>query len=162
MLNNVPSGINRMRRNVVINHPNTWECQVFKKIVNRSGEPVVGGLPTLGGMMVLSSEDEEDVDWEHVGNGYALQAETFSPASMMDRQDANIGATEVRYLIEPESPEGMEGHFFISKHFVIYLVISDDVRVAYEVVDIETVMDVSPYATRYVMNRRADLDLLPG
>ncbi|SEN69789.1 hypothetical protein [Nitrosomonas marina] len=159
MLNNVPSGINRMRRNVVINHPNTWECQVFKKTVNRNGEPVVGGLPTLGGAMVLSSEDEESVSWEHVGSGYALEAETFSPASMTDRQDANIGPNVVRYLIEPEFPEGMEGHFFIRKHFVIYMVITDEVRVAYEVVDIETVMNVSPYATRFVMNRRSDLDL---
>ena len=53
MLTNVPSAVNRMARNVVINHPNTWECQVFRKRVTRTDGAPVGGLPTMGGLGVL-------------------------------------------------------------------------------------------------------------
>ena len=67
MLTNVPSAVNRMARNVVINHPNTWECQVFRKRVTRTDGAPVGGLPTMGGLGVLDSEDEESIDYDHLG-----------------------------------------------------------------------------------------------
>ncbi|MER2511492.1 MAG: hypothetical protein ABTQ25_03565 [Nitrosomonas ureae] len=160
MLNNVPGAVNRMTRNIVINHPNTWECHVFRKTVNRVGDSVSGGLPTLGGVGVMSADDEEDVSFELVGIGYALQAEMFSASSMMDRQDANNGfAGEFRFLIEPEEPTGMPGNFTIKKRDVFYLVISDDVKLAFEIVDVETVINIPPFAMRYVANRRGDLDI---
>ncbi len=160
MLNNVPGAVNRMTRNIVINHPNTWECQVFRKTVNRGGESMSGGLPTLGGIGVMAADDEEDVSFELVGIGYALQAEMFSASSMMDRQDANNGfAGEFRFLIEPEEPTGMLGDFTIKKRDVFYLVISDDVKLAFEIVDVETVINIPPFAMRYVANRRGDLDI---
>lgn len=160
MLNNVPNSVNRMTRNIVINHPNTWECQVYRKAVDRSNEPVAMGMPTLGGLGVMSADDEEDISWDYIGSGYALQAESFMPSPMMDRQDANNGINnEFRFLIEPEQPTGMPGNFTIRKRDVVFIVISDDVRLAFEIVDIETVMNISPYATRYVANRRDNLDL---
>ncbi|MBY0475413.1 MAG: hypothetical protein K2Q13_10200 [Nitrosomonas sp.] len=160
MLNNVPGAVTRMTRNIVINHPNTWECQIFRKTVNRVGDGVSGGLPTLGGIGVMSADDEEDVTFESIGVGYALQAETFMASSMMDRQDANNGfAGEFRFLIEPEEPSGMPGYFTIKKRDIAYLVISDDVKLAFEIVDIETVINIPPFAMRYVANRRGDLDI---
>lgn len=162
MLTNVPSAINRSKRNIVINHPNSFECQVFRKTVNRIGESVSSGLPTLGGLGVMSADDEEDVDFTHIGNGYALQSEQFSPSPMMDLRDANNGfANEFRFVIEPEEPSGMPGYFDIKKRDIIYLVISDDVRLAFEIVDIETVTNIPPYSMRYVANRRGDLDVQP-
>ncbi|SFK63370.1 hypothetical protein SAMN05216302_101114 [Nitrosomonas aestuarii] len=156
MLNNVSNGVNRMVRNVVINHPNSWECQVFKKIVNRANPQ------TIGGMGVLNSDDEDDVSWELLGSGYALSADMFSPSSMTDRLDANNGfSDEARYLIEPENPAGTTDGFSVAKHNVIYIIVSELVRVAYEIVDIETVSNIPPFVFRYVTNRRADLDIMP-
>ncbi|WP_292992602.1 hypothetical protein [Nitrosomonas sp.] len=160
MLTNVPKAINRMARNIVINHPNSFECQLYRKSVNRTNESTVSGMPTIGGLGVISAEDEEDISYDFLGSGYALQAEPFSPSSMMERQDANNGfANEFRFLIEPEQPTGAEGSFMIKKGDVMLIVISDEVRLAYEIVEPETVMNISPFAMRYVTNRRGDLDI---
>lgn len=162
MLVNVPSAVNRMARNVVMNHPNTWECQVFRKTVTRTGA-LVGGLPVLGGLGVMNSEDEDEVVWTWIGNGYALQAEAFSPSAMMDRKDANNGsASETKFLIEPEYPTGMPGNFDLRTHDVFYLVLSDDMKVAFEIIGIETVLNIPPYVTRYTANRRDDLRVTAG
>jgi len=162
MLTNVPAAVNRMARNVIINHPNTWECQVFRKSVTRT-DATVGGLPTMGGLGVLDSEDEEQIAWAWIGNGYALQAESFMPSPMMDRQDANNGsANESRFMIEPEHPTGMPGNFDLRNHDVFYLVLADSVKVAFEIVGVETTLNIPPYVTRYVANRRDDLHVAAG
>jgi hypothetical protein len=152
MLNNIPIAINKMVRNVVINHPNTYNCVVVRKRVLRP-DPIVGGLPTIGGAMVLSSEDEDDIEYELLGNGYALPAEMFDKSLMMDRQDANNGyQDEFRYLVEPED----ENEFTIKKQDIFYLII-DSVRLAFEIVGIETTSNIPPFTQRYACNRRDDL-----
>lgn len=156
MLNSVPSSVNAMARSVIENHPNTLNCQVFRRKLNRT-EPLVGGIPTLGGLGVLDSEDEENIDYEWIGNGYALQAEPFNPSQTMDRQDANNSyADEIRFLIIPEDVDGFE----VKKHDVIYLLIGDIVKLAWEVSGIETVINIPPYTKRYIMNRRNDLGIV--
>lgn len=161
MLNSVPSVINKMTRNIVVNHPNTFACQVYRKVVARADEATVSGLPTMGGLGVISSEDEENIDWDFLGNGYALLAEVFQPSSMMERMDTNNGLNnEQRFLIEPEKPSGDPEFFIPRKNDVMVLVITDDVRLAFQVVDVEAVNNIPPYSMRYVVNRRADLDLI--
>lgn len=157
MLNNVPEAVNRMARNVVLNHPNAYSAEIIRKQVDRTSDSSIGGAPTLGGMAVISSDDEEDVSWVPVGNVYALESESFSPATMMDRQDANIGSNdEFRFLIEPD----VEGEFQVKKHDVMYLILTDDVKLAFEIVSIETTSNIPPYTQRYVCNRRDDLHLM--
>lgn len=160
MLNNVPMGINAMARNVIINHPNAFNCEVYRRQVLRP-DPQAGGAPTLGGMMVLSADDEQEIEWSLVGLGYALPSEQFQAASMMDRRDANNGyGEEFRFLIEPEEMIGSPGGFEIKKNDVIYLVLGEGPeapRLAYEIVDVEAVVNVPPYVPRYVANRRDDL-----
>lgn len=153
MLTNIPEAVNRMVRNVVANHPNTYNCIVVRKRVTRVGAATVGGLPTIGGMSVISSDDEEDVTWDLLGNGYAMKSEPFQAAAMMDRQDANNGAAdEYRFLVEPEDA----GAFEPKKNDVFYLLIGN-VRLAYEIVGVETTSDIPPYTQRYICNRRDDL-----
>jgi hypothetical protein len=160
MLNNVPKGINRMARNMVINHPNAFNCQVFRKEVTRHGEAGSGGLPTLGGLGVLDSEDEEKIAWKWIGNGFSLQTD-FQPAQMMDRQDANNGdSDEFRFLIEPEEAVDTAGHFSPRRHDVLYLLYGDKVKLAYEIVGVETVLNIPPYTMRYVCNRRDELNVV--
>lgn len=159
MLNGVPDAINRMARNVVIHHPNTLNCQVFRKSIDRNA-PEESGMPTMGGLGVISSEDEEDISWEWLGNGYALPAEQFSPGQMMERQDASngpAGVDEFRYLIESEADAGTAGHFACAKGDVFYILIGDLMKLAYEIVDVETTVGIPPYTRRFICNRRDDL-----
>jgi len=161
MLTNVPQSINRMARNVVINHPNTFNCEVYRKTVTRQSEAPVGGLPTMGGLGVLDSMDEEQFEYAFMGFGYALPADGgFAPAPMVRRGDANIGSgDEFRFLIEPEEPD----EFDVREHDVLYLRLGVGTKVpkvAYEIVAIETTSNIPPYTTRYIANRRNDLDLI--
>lgn len=162
MLNNVPTGINAMARNVIINHPNTFNCEIYRRQVLRP-DPQAGGAPTLGGMMVLSTDDEQDIEWALAGLGYALPAEQFQAAQMMDRRDAHNGeGEEFRFLIEPEEMVGNPGGFEIKNKDVLYLILgegADAPRLAYEIVAVEAVVNVPPYVPRYVTNRRDDLVL---
>ncbi len=164
MLNNVPTGINAMARNVIINHPNAYNCEVYRRRVGRTSADEVGGAPTLGGMAVMSSEDEDDIRWELVGLGFALPAEQFQPSPMMDRRDANNGyADELRFLVEPEEMVGDPGGFEVLKRDVIYLLLGEGEnapKVAYEIVEVEAVVNVPPFVPRYVVNRRDDLDII--
>lgn len=168
MLNNVPEAINRMARNVVVNHPNTFNIQLFRKSVTRTGtgEGTVDGNPTLGGLGVLNTADEEQYEYAYIGNGYALPADAFSPAPMMDRRDANTGASdEFRFLIEPEGQSGSPEWFDVRTSDVIYLLLGDGpepARLAFEVVGCEATSNIPPYTTRYVTNRRDDLHLPAG
>jgi hypothetical protein len=157
MLHNIPEAINRMTRNIVINHPNTYNAIMFRKRVLRTGPETVGGLPALGGLGVINSEDESEFTYDLLGNAYAMAAENYTSGSMMDRQDANNGGIdEYRFLIEPENPEGLPGGFSVKKNDVMYLVLGE-VRLAYEIVGVETTSNIPPYTQRYVCNRRDDL-----
>ena len=166
MLNNVPNAINRLARNVVINHPNTFNCQVYRKTVTRTADDSVGGLPTLGGLGEINSNDEEEFVYNWIGNGYALPAEQFSAAPMMDRSDANNGpGNEFRFMIEPEEEVGHPEWFKPKKDDVIYLLLGitlDAAKLAFEVVDIETTSNIPPFTERYITNRRDDLHVAAG
>ncbi|MDF0605401.1 hypothetical protein HZU77_007020 [Neisseriaceae bacterium TC5R-5] len=158
----IPDTLNRLTRNVILNHPRSWECQLFRKQLMRQSDSSMGGLPTLGGLGVLDAEDEEALTYAHLGNGYALAAEAFTPATMVDRLDTHNGSgDECRFLIEPEEPSGFPGYFVIRKSDVLYIVLSESVKMAYEIVAIETLVNIAPFVTRYVCNRRGELDCLP-
>lgn len=234
MLTAVPNSINSLSRNVVLNHPNSFQCVMMRKVVDRTSATSVGGSPTLGGMAVISSDDEENVSWDVLGNGYSLQVETYTAGLMMDRQDANNGGIdEYRFLIEPETEVGngtgavltpvvlagvvtdvtidaggngyLTGQqivftgagtgalatitavngvitavtvdnggtgysavptvtisnygFDIKKNDVMYLVLGS-VRMAYEIIGIETTSNISPYTQRFICNRRDDLHVI--
>jgi len=166
MLTNVPNAINRMTRNVVMNHPNTFNCQVFRKTITRAEQETVDGNPTLGGLGVLDTMDEEQFEYEFIGNGFALPADGFSPAPMMDRRDANIGAgDEFRFLVEPEGQSGSAEWFDLRTHDVVYLLLDTGpapAKLAFEVVGTETTSNIPPYTTRYITNRRDDLHVPAG
>lgn len=166
MLTNVPTQINRLARNVVINHPNTFNCQVFRKVITRKEPESVGGLPTLGGLGELNGNDEEAFSYTWVGNGYAMPAEQFGASGMMDRGDANNGsANELRFLIEPEDGPGQPGHFTPKKEDVMYLLLGvglDAAKLAFEIVDIETTSNIPPFTQRFITNRRDDLHVAAG
>lgn len=163
MLNVVPIGINKVARQVVLNHPNSTHCKFIRKVAVRPSDSSVMGLPTIGGLGVLSIEDEEDIDFIPLGNAYALRAEQFGASLMTDQQDANNGSDDTfLFLIEteflPPDPLGFE----IKKNDIFYLVISDvpSIELGFEIVGIETVTNIAPFNQRYICNRRSYLDTL--
>lgn len=166
MLSNIPFGINTIARNVIINHPNTFNCEVYRRKLKRETNPEIGGMPTMGGMMVMTVSDESEITWELVGIAYALPADAFQPSIAMDRRDINNGfSTEYRFLVEPEEMIGNPGGFKIEKNDVFYIIMGDGpdaAKIAHEIIDVEATVNVPPYVERYVTNRRDDLDLMPG
>jgi len=166
MLHQVPIQINKLARNVVLNHPNTFNAQMIRKVVTRPSDSTLMGLPTIGGLGVISSEDEEDVTFEPLGNAYALRADgNFAPSLMTDRQDASSGDSDVfTFLIEPEILLPEDGGFEVKKNDILYLLIlysvgGDTIKLAYEIIGIETTSNIPPFTQRYLCNRRDDLHL---
>jgi hypothetical protein len=161
MLTGVVEQVNRSVRTVVLHHPNTLNCQLFRRVGTITPAPPA---PDVVGS--LDEEDSPEVDYAWIGNGYALQAEQFAPSLMMARQDANNSAgTEFRMLIEPEQETGQPQWFDVRVHDVVYLLLGSDpagARLAFEVVGHEAVVNVPPYATRYIVNRRDDLHVPAG
>lgn len=167
MLHQVPTQINKLSRNVVMNHPNTFNAQIIRKRVTRVSADTLMGLPTIGGLGVISSEDEESVEFEPVGNAYALRADgNFAPSLMMEHMDANNGAgADYSFLIEPEILPPAAGGFEVKKNDIMYLLIPYSVngaviKLAYEIVAIETTSNIPPFTCRYLCNRRDDLHLI--
>ena len=161
MLTAVPSSVNALTRNVVLNHPNSFNCKVFREVTERVAPTTIGGLPTMGGLGVLDPEDEEKISHQFLGNGFALPAESFAPSPLMSAGDAAYGAeAEVRFLIQPEEPSGHAEHIDVRKHDVFYLLLGTGdapPMIAFEVVGTETTSNIPPFTTRFICNRRDDL-----
>lgn len=165
MLCNVPSAINRLTRNIVINHPNSWRCQIFRKQTQIHNV----GKDTIGGLGVLSTEDADDITYEYLGGGYALKAEAFnSSAQLVNNYDANIGEdgkTQYLFLIEPDAIAGESNYFQIKERDIMMLVIHENaendtmIKLAYEIVGMETTTDIPPFCTRYICNKRSEADI---
>lgn len=148
-----------MARNVVMHHPNAFNCQVYR--LTYTAAPVD---PDAVGSM--DQEDRDTVTAEWIGNGYALPAEAHQPGPMMDHGDAQNGAgTEFRFLIEPEEPAGNPHHFELRKRDILYLLLGSGdapARLAFEVVGTEALVNIPPYTVRYICNRRDDLHVAAG
>ena len=173
MLHRVPKGVNALTRNVVINHPNCFLGEVWRKEILRTdpGETpgVMAGDPTWGGMGQLDDADEENYEYKFVGYAYSLRCDTFAPAPLMDRNDMNTdtGDQFTFVIIPAEDTYGAPGYFQVKTHDILFLLVcldenSDEYsRIAFEVVGRETVLNIPPYCARYTVNRRDDLHFGP-
>ena len=163
MLNNVTTGVGALTRNVVINHPNTFNCELWRKEIKRKDVSEIAGKPTMGGIGVMDSDDEENYEYNMIGEGYALPVTMFEPAPIVDHNDTNIGPTEFRFLLEPEAQSGQEGFWIPKTHDLVFLLIQGVsgkfARLAFEIVGRETTTNIPPFNVRYICNRRDDLHM---
>lgn len=154
MLNIVPSTINRMSAQIVHNHPNSIAIQAFRKRVIRT--PV----DSLGGLGVMLATDEEDYEFDFLGNGSALQVDgAFSPSLMNDNADAaHLSGAEFRFLIQPNAQSNEPEWFDASVGDIIVLWLMDDgsLKIPFEIVGLETVNNLPPFSVRFICNRRDD------
>lgn len=164
MLKNIPEGIAAMSRSIISNHPNRWSVQVLKSVYTRQSDGVMGGIPTLGGVGVLDYEDESERDFVLKGYGYALSIDGFVPSSMTDWADATQPDTNrFTFLIEPIPNKNSAQRFEIEKRDIILVMLTNDIetspKIAYEVVGIDSTVNIAPYTKRFICNKAQHLDI---
>lgn len=165
MLTNVPLGVAHSARRVVLHHPNTMKCYVWRKRVLRTetgpgGMPSeMGGAATLGGMGVLKNEDEAEFDYALVGEAKVLFAGVQQPASLNDRDsapEATIQEAQIACLAAPGSAEFFEADM----QDLIAVDLGLGVVLAFTVEDITGNVLIPPYTRKYMLQPRDDLHAL--
>jgi hypothetical protein len=168
MLTVVPNAVNAATRQVVLRHPNTMDCVVWRKVIKRieqdpdSGEESVDatGMPTLGGMGVMRGEDEADFDYVEIGPAKCLFAGPFVPTDLNERDDAplqaNMQEAQIACLADPGTPE----YFDADTGHLVMITPGLSVVLAYEVVTVTGAANIPPYVRKLVLNPRDDLHAL--
>jgi hypothetical protein len=163
MLNNVSVQVNKANRMATLRHPNAADCTVLRKTVNRvsTDDPEeFSGLPTIGGLGVLDSEDEANYDYEEIGEGKIVMMGQFQ-TNGGNWNDADDG------LLYPEQPmiEGMiecilkpeeAGFFVASKHDVVLVDMGVGIVIPYQIVGETGSIALPPYTKRYILQARHD------
>ncbi|AJG18828.1 hypothetical protein RR42_m1427 [Cupriavidus basilensis] len=141
------------------------DCAVYRKVVNRANMPPddLGGLPTLGGLAVLDSEDEPDVDWDDLGYGKLLITEAYGGGQVVNRDDAiDMTSAQMYALVEFVDLHTDPDRRVVQKHDVVYLLLADEIKIAYEVMEVDGAVNIPPYARKYLLSKRDDLTYIGG
>ena len=168
MLTSVPTAVNKATRAVVLRHPNSMPCTVWRKRITRvelngNGQPSeMGGAPTLGGMGVLRSEDETDFEYDELGPGMCLFVGPFQPADVNDREDGLLQPQQQEAQVEAKEM----GAFDVNVGDLVIIEMGLGVVLAYEAAGLTGSVNIPPYVTKVVLNPRDDLHsldpFLPG
>lgn len=171
MLNSVPIAVSGNTRQVVLRHPNTMPCTVFRKVVTRvepqsdtdpesptpNDPSVMGGMPTLGGMGVLRSEDEADFEYVPLGEGRCLFAGPYVPNDLNERDDAVLQQPMQEAQVESLAAPGTPDHFVADIGHLVLITPGLGVVLAYEVATATGMSNIPPYVRKLVLNPRDDL-----
>lgn len=164
MLNAVPTAINASARIVVLRHPNGMDCTVYTKSVNRVADDAppdtIAGLPTLGGLGVLDSEDEADFSYSERGDARIVFDGTYQAAmGNWNRSDTGLTYAEgtIEALIEATANPTDPGYFICEMHDIVMVMPGNGFVLPYEVVDITGSVNIPPYVRKYHLTARADL-----
>lgn len=158
MLNNVPKQVNRASRMTVIRHPNAMPCTLWKKQVNRAPDATpetFGGMPTIGGMGVLDSEDEADYSYVELADAKIVFTDRYQGATgnMIDTENGlNYTENMREALIECLAEPGAPGWVLPDKPQVITCFPGNGVVVTYQIVGTTGNIDIHPYTRKYLLN----------
>ncbi|NWA11906.1 hypothetical protein [Pseudomonas gingeri] len=163
MLNNVAIAVNRANRQRTLREPNRIPCVLFSKVVTRkSDDASYDGAPTIGGLGVLTDEDETQYEWVeacdavlHFSQGYAAPLGNTSDDG--ERMDYAEGVLEAS--IEPIKDPGTDGYVQPAKRMLVSLLMGDGVIVNFEIVDVTGNVNIPPYTRKYLLNPRPDEDV---
>ncbi|QLG96694.1 hypothetical protein HZF02_32775 (plasmid) [Pseudomonas yamanorum] len=160
MLNNVAIQISRANRQRTLREPNSIPCVLFKKQVLRvSDDETYEGAPTIGGLGVMSDEDEAAYEWVEAceamlnfSQGYvAPLGNTSDDASRLDYAEGMIEAS-----IEPLAEPGTAEYVQPDKRMLIALLMGEGVIINFEIVDVTGSVNIPPYTRKYLLNLRPD------
>lgn len=163
MLNNVPIQMRRSSRIVTMNHPNSMDCTVWRKVILRpddSGD--MGGLPNVGGAGLLDAEDEADYDYEEVGDAKILFLTNFvGEGSNWNDADTgvNYAAPPVEAMIECVLAPDHEDFFVVKKSDRISVEPGGGVVMPYECIGENSNVSIPPYTQKYILAARADREV---
>lgn len=166
MLNTVAITVSKANRQRTLRGPNSIDCVLFTKKVGRASDDAsYDGSPTLGGLGVLSDEDEVDYEWIEVcdariafSQGYvAPLGNTSDDGSRLDYQDGIIEAS-----IEPIEEPGTPGYVEPSKRMLVAVLVGGGVIVNFEIVDVTGTINIPPYTRKYLLNPRPDEEASAG
>jgi len=160
MINNVPVRITQAAHAVTRRHPNSIDCVILRKVLTAPAGEQMGGLPTLGGMGVLKSEDEPDFEYKRVGLGKILLTGQFSGGDMSDRGDNIVPDQPMQ---EAQIVYADELHpFEVQKGDLVGMMPGGGVLVGFEIVGQTGNVAIYPYVTKWVIAPRDELhDLEP-
>lgn len=162
MLNNVPTQINKAARQVVLRHPNSMDCTLWRKVINRvSGDtpPTFGGMPTIGGMGVMDAEDEADYSYAELADAKIVFTGQYAAtsANMSDTENyLNYAEMPMEALIECVLDPAAAGWVMPDKPMVVTVFPGNGVVVTYQIVGTTGNINIPPYTRRYLMNPLGD------
>lgn len=167
MLTSVPVAHNRAHRIVVLRHPNSIEAIVSRKRVVRverdpsSGLPSESsGQPTLGGLGVLRSEDETDIEYVELGEAKCLFVGPFTPTDMVERDNGLVPSLLKEATVECKAAPGDPSYFEADSGDLVLLTMGMGVVVAFEVASVSSPLGIAPYMRKIMLNPRDDLSYL--
>ena len=162
MLNNVPTQINKSARLVTLKHPNSMDATVHRKTYNRVDSGTMGGLPTLGGMGMLDGDDEPDYTYTEIGSAKVQFCGQFQAPDGNIRDDDHslnyAGPTMealIECILEPTDP----AFFIVDKPDMVMVYPGAGIALAYEVVGKTSPMNIPPFATKWILAPRADMNV---
>lgn len=155
MLTAVPEQASRAARQVVMFHPNSMNCVVFRKVLLRTADEAVGGVPSIGGMGLLDSEDEAAYEYQEVGEGKILFSGTYtaSPGNVIDSDD---GITYAEGVMECSVEPKVEGAFLADKNDYIQVLPGNGFVMPYQVVGVTSPTSIPPYVRKLIVEPRQD------
>lgn len=165
MIERIPAAVSLALRRVVLRHPRSLNCEVWRRAVTRPAagvtgvmEQIMGGLPTLGGMGVLSAEEETSIKYQPLGAARLLFCDTAPPMSALtDRGNSTVAAEAVDAQIEPLADPETAAHFVATKGDLVLLVPGLGAVVAFTVEGVLTPTTIAPMVRRLTLQRRDDL-----
>jgi hypothetical protein len=148
-------------RSMVLRHPNAFDCQVWRRVVQRtegaeSGS--AGGLPTLGGLTVMDPDDEPESDYSLMGEGKTLFTGNYEQSPMTDNRDSPMAAGVGEALVEAVTP----GEFELKKRDLVMVMPGAGVVITYECTDVLNTVNIPPYLPKYELSAQGDLMFVPG
>lgn len=162
MLNNVSVQVNKANRMATLRHPNAAEFTLLRKTINRvsTDEPeTFSGMPTIGGLGVLDSEDEANYDYAEIGEGMVVLMGQFQ-TNGGNWNDADDGLVPDQPMIEAMAECNLkpdeEGFFIVSKHDVMLIHMGMGIVLPYQVVGETGSVSIPPYTKRYILQLRQD------
>lgn len=160
MLNAVPNAIRVAARAQVLRHPNSFKAEVQRRRVVRTAgaeDGMAGGLPTLGGIGVMDSEDEAEIDYELLGPAHVLFTSQYEGTTLADRGDSAEPMEVVQAMIEPD----VAGAFDVKDGDLVMLLPGAGVVITYEVTNVISAVNIAPYVPRYELSAQGDLAFSP-
>jgi hypothetical protein len=162
MLNNVALSLRRANRNVTLRHPNAIPCQLYRRQVTRTdglAAGTMGGAPTLGGLGMLDSDDEPEVEYTLLGDAKVLMLGMMQPGGMSDARDTTEDEFETtrEASIEPIT----ESAFEPKDADLVCVFPGGGIVVTYEVTKILATVHIPPYLAKVQMQAQGDLPFDP-